>query len=98
MEQGTAIRQSRKKSPAVRILAALLALYAAAGMCASAAALAKTAKQLQTLRQSLLETASEIDAVQRELEARPDAEAVRRQAFRKLSMAGPEDIVFFDGG
>lgn len=98
MEPGMTVRQSRKKSPAVRIVAALLALYAAAGMCASAAALSKAAKQLQTLRQSLLETASEIDAVQRELEAQPDAEAVRRQAFRKLSMAGPEDIVFFDGG
>lgn len=98
MEQGERNRNVGKKSPTVRILAALLALYAVAGMCASTAALAKTAKELQELQKSLQETACEIDAARGALAQCDQPEYIRRQAFRRLSMVSPGDIVFFDGG
>lgn len=85
-------------NPAVRILLGLLAVYAAAGMCISAAALIKTTRQLRELDQSLQETACEIQEVRQALEADESSETVRQQAFRNLSMVFPEDVVFFDGG
>lgn len=87
-----------KGNPVVRILTGLLAVYAAAGMCISAAALIKTTRQLRELDQSMQETACEIQEVRYALEADESSESIRQQAFRSLSMVYPEDIVFFDGG
>lgn len=88
----------KRKESAVRILAALLGLYAAAGMCASAAALGKTGRQLRELSKSTEELEREIREVRQALQEDKSDEAVRQRAFRSEGMVFPEDIVFFDGG
>ena len=87
-----------RKKTVVRILALLLGLYAAAGMCATAAALKKTAKQLRELNRGAEAIACEIEEVRQALEADVSEQTVRREAFRRFGMVGPEDVVFFDGG
>ena len=86
----------RKHTRIVGILAALLAVYAAAGMCRTAASISKEGKRAETLTQACQSTADEIAALKREMDACP--ETVRRLAWRQLGMVSPGDVVFFDGG
>lgn len=82
----------------VRPLAVLLAVYAAAGMCRTAAALSEEKKRAEALSQTCRDTAAEIAALQTALETSASPEAVRQQAWHQLGMVSPDDIVFFDGG
>lgn len=81
-----------------RLLAALLAVYAAAGMCRMAAALSAEGKRAAELSQVCQDNAGEIAALKQALGRSASPEAVRQQAWRQLGMVSPGDVVFFDGG
>lgn len=85
-----------KHTKIVGVLAAFLAVYAAAGMCRTAASISREGKRAEALRQACQETADEIAALKRELTA-PD-ETVWELAWRQFGMVLPGDVVFFDGG
>lgn len=77
-----------------RLLALLLAVYAAAGMCRAAAALAEEDRRAGALAQALSETETEIARLRTPM----SDEALRRFAWKTWGLVSPEDVVFFDGG
>lgn len=87
-----------KPTKIARLLAALLAVYAAAGMCRTAAALSAEGRRAAELSQACQDNAGEIAALKRDLDLSDSPEAVRQQAWRQLGMVSPDDVVFFDGG
>lgn len=77
-----------------RLLALLLAVYAAAGMCRTGAALAEADRHSEALSLALSETEAEL----RRLRTPMSDEALRRLAWKRWALVSPEDVVFYDGG
>lgn len=77
-----------------RLLALLLAVYAAAGMCRTGAALAEAGRRSEALALALSETEAEIQRLQTPM----SDEALRRLAWKTWALVSPEDVVFYDGG
>ena len=77
-----------------RLLAALLAVYAAVGMCRTATALMEENRRAEVLRRNCQELTAKISACKDSAESAP----LRVQAWRQFGMVSPEDTVFFDAG
>ena len=77
-----------------RLFALLLAVYAAAGLCRTAAALAEEDRRGASLGLALSETEAEIARLQTPM----TQEELRVLAWQSWGWVAPGDVVFFDGG
>ena len=77
-----------------RLSALLLAVYAAAGLCRTAAALAEENRRGESLGLALSEAEAEIARLQTPM----TTEELRVLAWRSWGWVAAGDVVFFDGG